>query len=153
MTLTLNAVTKFYRRTLWLIMLYYQTKFDCKRTSSLEDIVEIAIFWLYKPSLWPCPSRQQQKHTKKLFHVTLWLILQHHHTKFGNKMFCGSEDITGQIFTDIFNLQCDLDLERSNPIFFPQDTLAYNAVLPNWVWLQTDQQFRRYSRNSQILII
>ena len=52
-----------------------------------------------------------------LFCVTLWLILQHHHTKFGNKMFCGSEDNTGQIFTDIFNLRCDLDLERSNPIF------------------------------------
>ena len=33
-----------------------------------------------------------------LFCVTLWLILQHHHTKFGNKMFCGSEDI---IWTNI----------------------------------------------------
>ena len=77
-----------------------------------------------------------------LFRVTLWLILQHHHTKFGNKMFCGSEDNTGQIFIDIFNLQCDLDLERSNPIF-PQDTLAYNVVLSNRFWLQTDQQFGR----------
>ena len=25
-----------------------------------------------------------------LFRVTLWLILQHHHAKFGDKMFCGS---------------------------------------------------------------
>ena len=25
-----------------------------------------------------------------LFCVTLWLILQHHHTMFSNKMFCGS---------------------------------------------------------------
>ena len=25
---------------------------------------------------------------------------------------------SGQIFTDIFNLRCDLDLERSNPFFF-----------------------------------
>ena len=31
-------------------MLYYQTKFACKPTSSREDIVEIVIFWLYKPS-------------------------------------------------------------------------------------------------------
>ncbi len=29
-----------------------------------------------------------------LFCVTLWLNLQHHHTKFGYKMFYGSEDIT-----------------------------------------------------------
>ena len=66
----------------------------------------------------------------------------------------GLKDLTnssGQIFTDIFNLRCDPDLERSNPIF-PQDTLAYNAVLPHQVWLQTDQQFGRYNRNSLILI-
>ena len=62
----------------------------------------------------------------------------HHHTKFGNKMFCSSEDrSSGQTFTDILNLFCDLDTESSNPIF-PQNTLAYNAVLQNQVWLQTD---------------
>ena len=52
-TLTLSAVIQFFRRTLWLIMLYYHSEFGCNRTSSLEDIVEIVIFWLYKPSLWP----------------------------------------------------------------------------------------------------
>ena len=36
----------------------------------------------------------------------------------------------GQIFTDIFNLRFDLDLERSNSVF-PQDTLAYDAALSN----------------------
>ena len=65
-----------------------------------------------------------------LFCVTLWLILQHHHIMFGNKMFCVHKISFGQIFTDILNLRCDLDLERSNPIL-QQDTLAYNAVLPN----------------------
>ena len=44
-------------------------------------------------------------------------------------------------------------LERSNPTFFLQDTLAYDAVLSNQVWLLMDQQFGRYSRNSHILII
>ena len=34
-------------------LLCYQTEFSCKRTSSLEDIVDIVIFWWYKPSLWP----------------------------------------------------------------------------------------------------
>ena len=83
--------------------------------------------------------------------MTLWLMMLHHHTKFGNKMFCDSENI---IQTNIYwhlNLRCDLDLERSNPIF-QQDTLAYDSVLSNQVWSQTDQQFGRYSRNNHILI-
>ena len=32
--------------------------------------------------------------------------------------------------------------------FFPQNTPAYDATLSNQVWLQTDQQFRRYSKNN-----
>ena len=56
--LTLNAVTKFFHRILQFMMLYYQTKFTCKETSSLEDIAEIVIFWLYKPTLWPWHWRQ-----------------------------------------------------------------------------------------------
>ena len=43
-----------------------------------------------------------------LFHMTLWLILQQQHTKFGNKVFCGSEDITGQIFIDILTFSVTL---------------------------------------------
>ena len=57
-----------------------------------------------------------------------------------------------QTFTNILNLRCDLNLACSNPIF-PQDTPAYDASLPNQVWMQIDQQFRRYDRNSHILII
>ena len=76
-------------------------------------------------------------------------MMLHHHTKFGNKMFCDSEDI---IQTNILNLRCDLDLKRSNSIF-PQNTPAYDAVPSDQFWLKTDQQFRRYSKNSQILII
>ena len=48
--------------------------------------------------------------------------------------------------------RCDLDLEHSNPIF-QQDTLTYDAVLSNQVWLQTDQQFRKFNRNTYILNI
>ena len=57
-------------------------------------------------------------------------MMLHHHTKFGNKMFRGSEDIIRTSFTDNLNHCCDLDLKCSNPIF-PQDTLAYDAVLSN----------------------
>ena len=54
---------------------------------------------------------------------------------------------SGQTFTDILNLCCDLDCECSNPIF-QQGTLAYDAVVSNHVWLHTNQQFRRYNRKS-----
>ena len=40
---------------------------------------------------------------------------------------------SGQIFINILNLCCDLDLKHSNPIF-PLDTPAYDAVLSNQVW-------------------
>ena len=40
------------------MMLYYHTKFGCKQTSSLEDRVEIVMFWFHKPSLWPWHWRQ-----------------------------------------------------------------------------------------------
>ena len=60
--------------------------------------------------------------------------------------------LSGQTFTDILNLCCDLDLESSNRVF-PQDTATYNAVLLNQVWWQTDQQFRWYSKNSLIFIV
>ena len=35
--MSVNAVIPFFHTTLQLMMLYYQTKFGCKRTSSLED--------------------------------------------------------------------------------------------------------------------
>ena len=59
---------------------------------------------------------------------------------------------SGQTFTNILTLHCDLGLECSNPIF-PQGTPAYDAVLSKQVWLQTNPQFRRHNRNSRILII
>ena len=59
---------------------------------------------------------------------------------------------SGQTFTDILNLRSDFDLESSN-LIFPQDTQAFEAVLSNQVWLQMSPQFRRYNKNSHILII
>ena len=85
-------------------------------------------------------------------------MMLHIHTKFENKMFGGLEDIIWtnitiiQTSTDILNFHCDHDLKHSNPIF-PQNTPAYEFVLSNQVWLQTNQQFRRYNRNSLIWMI
>ena len=69
-------------------MLCFQTKFSCKPTSSLEDTTEIVIFWLYKPLLWPWHWTQWT-----IFCMTLWLMMLHSYTRFGNKIFCGSSDI------------------------------------------------------------
>ena len=83
----------FFHRTLWLMMLYYQTKFDCKQTSSLEELV---IFWLYKPLLWPWHWRQWNQ----FFCMTFCLMMLHSHTKLGHKMIWGSEDIITDILKD-----------------------------------------------------
>ena len=69
-------------------------------------------------------------------------MMLHYHTRFCIKMISSSKDIIGQAFTNTLNLCCDLDLECSDQIL-AQDTPAYNAVLLNHVWLQTDQQFIR----------
>ena len=77
----------------------------------------------------------------------------HHDTKFGKKMFGGLEDIRWTNI-DISTLHCDLDFECSDPFFFsPQNTLAYVNVLSDQAWLPRNQQFRRYSRKSHILIL
>ena len=72
-TLTLNTVILFFHSTLWFIMLYYQIKFGCKLTSSLEDTTAIAIFWLYKPSLWPWHWTPQTNFSAWPF----WLMMLH----------------------------------------------------------------------------
>ena len=44
-----------------LLMIHLQTEFGCIRLVSLQlikDTVETNIFWLYKPTLWPWPWRQ-----------------------------------------------------------------------------------------------
>ena len=68
--------------------------------------------------------------------------MMHNNTKFGNKIFGGSEDI---IWTNINILT--LRPESSYP-FFSQDILAYGDVSSDQVWLPRNQQFRKYSRKS-----
>ena len=59
------------------------------------------------------------KTAKQSFCTTLWLMVMHRHTKFGNKRFCDSEDI----------ICSDLDLETSIQYF--QDTLAHDDLPSN----------------------
>ena len=62
--------------------------------------------------------------------MTLHLIMMHHNTKFGYKMFGGLENI---IWTNIniLTLHCDLDPECGNPFFFFYKTL--------WLTMMYDQ--------------
>ena len=115
------------------------SKFGCKQTSSLEDIVEIVIYYLYNPSLWPWHWRKWTN----FFCMTLWLMMLHNHTKWSAVQKISS----GQTFTDILNLCCDLHLQCNNHIFL-WSSLAYDVILSNQVWLKTDQWFQRNSRNS-----
>ena len=115
-TLTLNAAiffSSFFHRTLRLMMLYNQTKYGCKRTSSLEDKAEIVIFWLHKPSLWPWHWRQWTNlsawHSDLRCFITVPRLVA---------KYSAVQMVFRQTVTDILNLRCDLDLECSNP-FFP----------------------------------
>ena len=47
---------------------------------------------------------------------------------------------------DILTLCCDLGLECSNPLFFSQNTLAYDDASSDQVWLPKNQQFTRHRR-------
>ena len=130
----------FFHRTLRLITLlsnqvWLQTDQQFKRYN------RIVIFWLYKLSPWP-------------WHWTEWTNFSAWHSGsqccittpgLETKYLAVQKISTGKTFTNILSLRCDLDLERSNPIF-PQDTPAYDGVLSNQVWLQMDQHFRRYSK-------
>ena len=59
--------------------------------------------------------------------MILWLMMMHHHTQFDR-----SEILSGQTFTEVQNLHCDLDLEYSKATF-SQDTPVYEHALSNEV--------------------
>ena len=74
----------------------------------------------------------------------------HHNTKFGNKMLGGLEDV---IWTNINILTLCVTLTLNAVIqLFSQDTLAYDDVSSDQVWLPKNQQFKRYSKHCHILI-
>ena len=106
------------------MIMYYQTKFGCKRISS-------------------------SKHALSYFGHSSSCIMMHHNTKFGNKMLGGLDNII-RANMNILIIHCGLDPECSNPTF-SQDTLAYDDVTSDQVWLPSNQQFRKYSRKNHIL--
>ena len=85
------------------------------------------------------------------FCLTLKLIMKQHRSRFACKRFSRSEYIVRRTFIEMFYLYCDRDLEHSNPVF-SQNRPAHDGVPPYYVFLQKDQQLKRYSRNGRILI-
>ena len=94
-----------------LVMMYHQTNLDCKSFSISEDLVEMIVALTLNIA--------------KYFWMIFWLMMTHHHTKFD-----WSEILSGQTFTEVQNLHCDLDLEYSKATF-SQDTLASEHALSN----------------------
>ena len=64
---TLSAEIKFFHRTLWLMMLYYQTKFGCKHTSSFE----IEWKWSCFDYISPCCDLNMKTANQFFLHDTL----------------------------------------------------------------------------------
>ena len=95
-----------------LVMMYHQTNLDCKSFSISQDLVETIVALTLNIAKW-------------YFWMILWLMMMHHHTKFDR-----SEILSGQTFTEVQNLHCDLDLEYSKATF-SQDTPAYEHALSN----------------------
>ena len=92
--------------------MYHQTNVDCKSFSISEDLVEMIVALTLNISKW-------------YFSVILWLMMMHHCVKFDQ-----SEILSGQTFTEIQNLHCDLKFEHSKATF-TQDTPAYEHALSN----------------------
>ena len=132
-TLTLKTAPFFFHRTLWLMMMYHQTKFGCQGIHSSETIVERVTFWSYEPSLWPLPRRQETHFSA--WHSSSWCSTTM--PSLATHCFAVQKIQSGQTFIYILNHRCDLDLEHSHPFFFSKDTLAYDAVLSDKVCLRT----------------
>ena len=146
-TLTVNVAIHFFSKD---ALAYDDVSSDQfwlpKKISCSEEIVvlERVLFWSDEPLLWPSDS-------KHFFSsMTLQLTMLHYQIWRQNVLWFRRYPLDKHSLR--FWNRCNLDLEWSTPIF-SQETLAYDAVLPNQVWLQTSQQFARYSRNSHILII
>ena len=78
-------------------------------------------------------------------------MMMHHNTKFGNRVFGSLEDIIwiNWPFWPFF-----VTLTLNAVIHFsPQDALAYDSLSSDQVWLAKNQQVRKYSTQSHILII
>ena len=142
-TSTLYITIQFPHKTLQLMMMYQQTKDQQFRRYNRNS--HILIIWIITMTF-------TLKLAHKSFCMTLCLMMIHHHGKFGHKKVqwfrryrLDKHSCTFWTFSMTLTLNTAIQI-------FSQDTLANGDVPSNQVWLQRDQPFWNYSRNSQILI-
>ena len=114
-----------------LVMMYHQTNLDCKSFGISEDLVETVVALTLNIAKW-------------YFWMVLWLMMMHYHTKFDQ-----SEILSGQTFTEVQNLHCDLDLEYRKATFSDKILQPWTCTV-KLSWSPKNQQFRTYNRNSHI---
>ena len=118
----------------------FKSKFGCKRINSSEDRAEshILIIWVFTVTLNFKTTKQLAWHSDSWWCITI--------PSLASNSSAVQKILSGQTLIDILKFYCDCDPEQSKSVF-SQDTRS------NQVWLQTDQKFRTYSRNSNILIM
>ena len=102
------------------VMMYHQTNLDCKSFSISALSLTLNI-------------------PKWYFWMILWLMMMHHHTMF---------DWSGQRFTEVQNLHCDLEVKQSN-LFTRQSSLSTVKLS----WPPKNQQFRTHNRNHHETVV
>ena len=95
-------------------MLYYQTQFGRKRTSSLEDIVKIVISLSADYYVFCERSGRRWEHYKCTLLLLFLLLLL--------------------LLKSYIIPRCDLQIEDSEPFFFPHDPLPRDNTPPYLVW-------------------
>ena len=100
--------------------------------------------------MWALAVTWTLKTANESFCMTLWPIMMHHNTTFENKMFGGPEHTIWTTWT-FWPFAVTLTLNAVVK-FFLQDTLAYDDVSSDQVWLPRNQHLKKYGRKNHILI-
>ena len=142
LTLTTTERSNFFHKTIQLMMVCHQTKFSCKRISSLEDVLESLTL-----IMWSLIVILTLKTANQSFWKTIWLMVIYHHNKSGSKRFSDSEDI---VWT---NTHCHFEIlrwpwPRTQQI---HSGLRYCSTIQSLVAKWSAVQ--RYSRTCRVLII
>ena len=117
----------------------------------LQNVKQLCRYWSDEHSLqfptfpvtWPWHNRAIQS-----FHRTIQLMMLCHQTKFSCKRISSLHKHSLAFWTFAVTLTLNAVIH-----FFSQDTLVYDDVPSDQVWLPDNQQFRSYSRKNHILII
>ena len=120
-------------------MRYYLIKFGCQGIKSSEDTLESHILITWAPTV--TLTLKIANNFFSTWHSGSWCCITV--PSLVTKCSAVQKVPPAHTLTSSLNLCCGLNLQCSNPKC-PQTTLVYDAVLPNPVWLQTDQLFTRW---------